>query len=62
MFQPTYRYFKRVAGVGSGDYIYFQKSKELSDKDITALTLSDYTLHPQLSLVLKEEQNIKKAI
>ena len=22
-FQPMYRYFKRVAGVGSGNYIYF---------------------------------------
>ena len=23
VFQPMYRYFKRVAGVGSGNYIYF---------------------------------------
>ena len=22
-FQPMYRYFKRIAGVGSGDYIYY---------------------------------------
>ena len=23
VFQPVYRYFKRVSGVGSGNYIYF---------------------------------------
>ena len=22
-FQPKYRYFKRIAGVGNGDYIYY---------------------------------------
>ena len=27
-----YRYFKRVAGVGTGNYIYFWKSKGLSDE------------------------------
>ena len=27
VFQPMYRYFKRIAGVGSGKYIYFWKSK-----------------------------------
>ena len=31
-----YRYFKRIAGVGSGDYIYYWKSKGLSDENITA--------------------------
>ena len=49
VFQPMYRYFKRVIGVGSGDCIYFWKSKGLSDKNITALNTSDYSLNPQLS-------------
>ena len=44
-----YRYFKRVSGVGSGNYIYFWKSKGLSDENITAPTTSDYSLNPQLS-------------
>ena len=30
------RYFKRIAGVGSGDYIYYWKSEGLSDENITA--------------------------
>ena len=48
VFQPMYRYFKRVSGVGSGNYIYFWKSKELSDENITAPNTSDYSLNPQL--------------
>ena len=36
VFQPMYRYFKRIAGIGSGDYIYYWKSKGLSDENITA--------------------------
>ena len=45
--QPMYRYFNRVSGDGSGDYIYFWKSKGLSDKNITAPTTSDYKLNPE---------------
>ena len=48
VFQPIYQYFKRVSGVGSGNYIYFWKSKELSDENITAPNTSDYSLNPQL--------------
>ena len=44
-----YRYFKTVAGVGTGIYIYFWKSEGLSRENITALTTTDYTLSPQLS-------------
>ena len=40
-----YRYLKRVVGVGAGNYIYFWKSKGLSDENIT----SDYSLNPQVS-------------
>ena len=31
-----YRYFKGIADVGSGDCIYYWKSKRLSDESITA--------------------------
>ena len=34
VFQPIYRYFKRIASVGSGNYIYFWKSKGLSDESL----------------------------
>ena len=43
------RYFKRVAGVGTGNYIYFWKSKGLSDENITAPTTTDYSVNPQLT-------------
>ena len=32
VFQPTYKYFKMIAGVGNGSYIYCWKSKVMSDK------------------------------
>ena len=38
LFQPIYRYFKRILGFGSGTYIYFWKSKGLSDENITGPT------------------------
>ena len=49
VFQSMYIYFKRVSGVDSGNYIYFWKSKGLSDENITAPTTNDYSLNPQLS-------------
>ena len=48
-FQPIYRYFKKIAGVGSGNYIYFWKSKGLSDKRINSVTASNYSITPELS-------------
>ena len=44
-----YRYFNRVSGVGSGNYIYSWKSKGLFDENVTAFTTSDYKLNPELS-------------
>ena len=44
-----YRYFKRDAGVGSSNYIYFWKSKGLSDKRINSITTSNYSITPELS-------------
>ena len=44
-----YRYFKRIAGVGSGSYTYFWKSKRLSDESINSVTVSNYSITPELS-------------
>ena len=49
VFQSNHRYLKRVSRVGSGNYIYFWTSRELSDENITAPTTPDYKRHPQLS-------------
>ena len=38
VFQEIYRYFKKIAGVGSGNYIYFWKSKGLPDERISSIT------------------------
>ena len=48
-FQPMQRYFKRIAGVGSGNYIYFWKSKGLSDERLNSNTASNYSITPELS-------------
>ena len=47
--QPMYKYFKRIAGVGSGNYIYFLKSKALSDKSINSIAASNYSITPRLN-------------
>ena len=44
-----YRHFKRVVGVGTGNYIYFWKSKGLSDERINSITASNYSITPELS-------------
>ena len=49
VFQPMYRYFKRIASVGSGNYVYFCKSKGLSDEGINSNTASNYSITPELS-------------
>ena len=41
--QPMYRFFQRVSRIGSSNYIYFWKSKALSDENITAPNTSDYS-------------------
>ena len=43
-----YIYFKEVPGVGSGNYIYFWKSKGLSDERINSITTPNYSLTPEL--------------
>ena len=37
VFQPMYRYFVIIAGVGNGSHIYYWKSKGLSDKNLILL-------------------------
>ena len=44
--QPMQTYFKRIAGVGSGNYIYFWKSKGLSDERINYNTASNHSITP----------------
>ena len=44
-----YRYFKRIVGVGNGNYIYYWKSKGLSDERINSITASSYKITPELS-------------
>ena len=48
-FQPMYRYFKRITGVGTGNYIYVWKSKGLSDERLDSITASNYKITPELS-------------
>ena len=44
VFQPMYRYFKKIAVAGSGNYIYFWKSKGLSDERLNANTASNHSI------------------
>ena len=49
VFQPIHKYFKRIIGIGSGNYIYLWKSKGFSDEDIRPITKSDYSINSKLS-------------
>ena len=49
VFQPMYRYFKQIAGVGSGDYIYYWKSIGLPDENTTAPSAPNNFLNPSLN-------------
>ena len=42
-------YFKRIAGVCSGNYIYFWKSKGLSGERINSNTASNHSITPEIS-------------
>ena len=42
------RYFKIIAGVGNGRYSYYWQSKGLSDKKISSIRASNYTVTPFL--------------
>ena len=49
VFQPMYRYFKMIAGVGNGSYIYYWKSKWSSDEKINSIKTSNHSITPNLS-------------
>ena len=53
VFQPMNRYFKKIVGIGAGNYIYFWKSKGLSDERINSITTSNYSITPELVLKLE---------
>ena len=47
VFQPMNRYFKIIGGVGNGSYIYYWKSKGLSDERINSIKTPDYGITPK---------------
>ena len=49
VFQSIQRYSKKNACLGNGNYIYYWKSKGLSDERISSLKTSDYGITPYLS-------------
>ena len=49
VFQPIYRYFRRIIGVGSDNYIYFWKFISLSDERLNCNTAFNYKSSPELS-------------
>ena len=48
VFQPMCRYFKRIAGVGNANYIYYWQSKGLSDERINYIRISNHRITPNL--------------
>ena len=48
VFQPTYRYFKMIAGVGNVNYIYYWKSKGLSDERTNSIKTPNHYITPNL--------------
>ena len=46
-FQPMYRYFKIIVGLGSGNYIYYWKSKGLFEERINSVKTPDYGITPK---------------
>ena len=47
--QPMYRYFKKIAGLGSDSYIYYWQCKGLSDERISSIKTPDYGITPKLN-------------
>ena len=43
-----HRYFKQIAGVGNGNYIYYWKSKGLSDQRINSIRMSNHSITSNL--------------
>ena len=48
VFQPMYRYFEQIAGVGNVSYIYYWQSKGLLDKKINSIKTPNHIITPNL--------------
>ena len=59
VFQLIQRSFKRIAGVGNGNYIYYWKSKGFSDERINSIKTSDYGITPYLSYYTTNKIRVK---
>ena len=58
VFQPMYIYFKMIAGIGDGSYIYYWKSNGLSDEKMNSNKTSTHIITPnhyKVIMVLKQE-------
>ena len=40
--------FKRIAGVGNGNHIYYWQSEKLSDEKINSIKTPNYSITPKL--------------
>ena len=47
-FQPLYGHFKRIACAGNGNYIYYWKSKVLSDERMNPIKMPNHSITPNL--------------
>ena len=47
--QPIERYFKKIASISNGSYIYYWKSKGLYDEKVNYIKTSDCRITPNLS-------------
>ena len=49
VFQPIQRYFKQIAGVVNGTYIYYWKSEGLSDERINSIKIPNHNITPNVN-------------
>ena len=61
VFQPIQIYFKIIAGVGNGNYIYHWNSEGLSSERINSIKTSDYGITPYLSYYTTNKIGVKFA-
>ena len=61
VFQPIQIYFKIIAGVGNGNYIYHWNSEGLSSERINSIKTSDYGITPYLSYYTTNKIRVKSA-
>ena len=62
VFQPINRYFGKIAGLGSGNYIYYWKCKKFSDKRINSIKVLDYGITPKLHHGTKTRVELNGAV